>query len=319
MSEELWYVKLANGDVHKVTLDQLDTAFQAGHIDENTMVLAEGLDTWSKLGDVAGLGEEEAEAPASPAKAPAADPSHGFDLSRTYDAPAYVAPPAPSAYVPSQAQTLPMQNSPYAATRAAAAQAAPVQRYAAPVAMAPAPSPYVPTSLRPLSMDLEGDLDIPVRRKSRWGFVVAVVGLAGIAGGIGFAAQKMHFGQSSTDDIASVAAAAAVAPPPPAVQAPPPADPTPSPAAPSFVAPSSNASAATATAGGTTVSDNSPLNPQFTTQLNEKVKLSSAGKGRDAKSKGRHGGAPAASHGPAKVKSPFTTGGNKFDPLNSSI
>src|SRR5512135_929684 len=58
MSEELWYVKLANGDVHRVTLDQLDGAFQAGHIDESTMVLAAGGSTWTKLGDLAGLDDE---------------------------------------------------------------------------------------------------------------------------------------------------------------------------------------------------------------------------------------------------------------------
>ena len=40
--ENLWYVKTPDGDVHRVTLDQLDEAFQAGRIDENVMVLAAG-------------------------------------------------------------------------------------------------------------------------------------------------------------------------------------------------------------------------------------------------------------------------------------
>jgi hypothetical protein len=63
-SGDLWYVKLGSGDVHKVTLDQLDEAFQAGHVDENTMVLAANGTRWMKLGDAAGLDDAPAPAPA---------------------------------------------------------------------------------------------------------------------------------------------------------------------------------------------------------------------------------------------------------------
>lgn len=65
--ENLWYVKTADGDVHRVTLDQLDEAFQAGRIDENVMVLAAGATKWAKLGELAGLDE-----PAKPAATPIA-------------------------------------------------------------------------------------------------------------------------------------------------------------------------------------------------------------------------------------------------------
>src|SRR5580658_4560739 len=54
---DLWYVMLADGDVHRVTLDQLDEAFQAGHIDQETLVLAEGARQWTPLGTLAGLDE----------------------------------------------------------------------------------------------------------------------------------------------------------------------------------------------------------------------------------------------------------------------
>ena len=56
MSADLFYVKLADGDVHRVSLDQLDDAFQAGHIDGGTMVLADGSDKWTTLGALAGMG-----------------------------------------------------------------------------------------------------------------------------------------------------------------------------------------------------------------------------------------------------------------------
>jgi len=62
--ENLWYVKTEDGDVHRVTLDQLDEAFQAGRIDENVMVLAAGAQKWAKLSALAGLDE-----PAAPSTA----------------------------------------------------------------------------------------------------------------------------------------------------------------------------------------------------------------------------------------------------------
>ncbi len=52
---DLWYVKTADGDVDRVTLDQLDEAFNGGHIDENVMVLPAGEATWVRLGALLGL------------------------------------------------------------------------------------------------------------------------------------------------------------------------------------------------------------------------------------------------------------------------
>ncbi len=63
--DNLWYVKTPDGDVHRVTLDQLDEAFQAGRIDENVMVLAAGATKWAKLGELAGLDEPAQKAPAA--------------------------------------------------------------------------------------------------------------------------------------------------------------------------------------------------------------------------------------------------------------
>jgi len=70
--ENLWYVKTPDGDVHRVTLDQLDEAFQAGRIDENVMVLAAGATKWAKLGELAGLDDEPP--PAKTTRAPAYAP-----------------------------------------------------------------------------------------------------------------------------------------------------------------------------------------------------------------------------------------------------
>jgi hypothetical protein len=61
--ENLWYVKTDDGDVHRVTLDQLDEAFQAGRINENVMVLGGAATRWTKLGQLAGLDEAPPPAP----------------------------------------------------------------------------------------------------------------------------------------------------------------------------------------------------------------------------------------------------------------
>jgi hypothetical protein len=349
MSEELWYVKLANGDVHRVTLDQLDGAFQAGHIDENTMVLSAGTDTWTTLADLLGGGDEQdeqdepaAEASYVPQHAAAeveyvpqhaaaeaqyipqvAQPSYVPQVAQ----PSYIPQVAQPSYVPQVAQPsyvpqaapvarAPQAHAPYASPQTPVPYVAPAP--VAPVAqarqyVAPVPA-YAPNTIRPLSMDLgdASDFDLPVRKSSKKGLFVAVIGLAAIAGGVGFVAQKASHG-SGGDDIASVAAAAAMAAPPPAAD---PVLPTPTPApAPAPIAPST----LTTTSAQAAPSEGSPLNPSFTTRFNEttKQKLLANDKAHDSKAKARHsGGAPSSGHPKSQV---FTTGGNKYDPLNSSI
>jgi hypothetical protein len=60
---DLWYVKLANGDVHRATLDQIQEAFEGGQIDASTLVLGADETTWKTLGELAGLGDEPAPVP----------------------------------------------------------------------------------------------------------------------------------------------------------------------------------------------------------------------------------------------------------------
>ena len=63
-NEELWSIVLPTGAISQGTLDQLDEAFQAGHINGDTLVLAPGATEWSKLGDLAGIDTPAATAPA---------------------------------------------------------------------------------------------------------------------------------------------------------------------------------------------------------------------------------------------------------------
>ena len=222
--ENLWYVKTPDGDVHRVTLDQLDEAFQAGRIDENVMVLAAGATKWAKLSDLAGLDE-----------------------------------PA-------------------------------------------APPPAMPSSLRPVSMDLSLDLDENAfKKKSRKGVVVgAILGILAVFGGI-LVANRAHLGSGGD----TTAAAAAPAPPP---AAPPPATAdTPAPAP----SPAPVATTAASDANANKLTDA------------QKAKLAAADKALEAKSRAHKKSRAVAGgggHSSSKYKSQgFTTGGNKFDPLNASL
>lgn len=62
---DLWYVKTADGDVDRMTLDQLDDAFNAGRIDENVTVLPAGESNWVRLGTLLGLDQPATPSPVS--------------------------------------------------------------------------------------------------------------------------------------------------------------------------------------------------------------------------------------------------------------
>jgi hypothetical protein len=240
----LWYVKLSDGDVEPLTLDELDEAFQLGHVNAHTMVLADGAAQWARLGELAGLDQ-------------------------------------------------------------------PPQRYAPPPQQRQAYVPIMPSSIRPVSVDLSdfGDDDASFRPKKSKKWMLGVVAVAGVLGFAAFEAQRS--GVVSVDRVMAMinpASAPAVAAAPVAPPAPPPpaAAPAPSPDPAAAAAPSSTESG---------------LANRFTPDVREK--LAASDKQREAKAK-MHAKAHAAyvpvhtsaSHGKAQG---FTTGGNKFDPLNATI
>jgi hypothetical protein len=278
--DDLWFVKLPNGDVHHVTIDQLDTAFEAGHIDANTLVLAEGSTQWTRLGEAAGLDEAPAPAPT----------------------PAVVYSPTPGPVTMPPLQTVAV---------------APVARaaYAPPAASRPQPAyrpyatPATPAgSIRPMAMDLGSDLDfddMPFKKSgSRTGWVVAVLSLALVGGGTGYAATHGIALGGIGGGSSTVSAAAMVAPPPVAPE-PAPAPPAPAPL-PQVQAP----------LAGTLPAVESGLNPRFTQA--QKEKLLQADKVHDDQAKSRQS-SHYSPHAKYKSSSTFTKGGNKFDPLNSDL
>jgi hypothetical protein len=69
-TEDRYYTQVEAGDVRLFTLDQLDAAFNAGLIHENTYVCLEGDSQWLTLAEVAGLGDEEPEPASGPQPVP---------------------------------------------------------------------------------------------------------------------------------------------------------------------------------------------------------------------------------------------------------
>jgi hypothetical protein len=283
VEDSLWYVKLADGDVERVTLDQLDEAFQNGQIDENSMVLAAGSDQWMRLADL--LQASDATPPPPP---PTPVPQRSAQPAVMQ---ATVAQPAPFGARP--AAQAPFVHSPGTPQRPAAAG-------------------FIPAStLRPISLDLGGDVDIHYPKRSRKGVVVGVLGTALVLGGAAFFAVTRTAGSASADTTPAFAAAAAVPLPAPTTP--------PEPAA----APAPPAQLQASNGGSSSVMDPTHMgdSPQRLTD-GQKQKLLDADKTKKPTSHERShsGGGSVAAHSPPKSKSPtFTTGGNKFDPLNSSL
>jgi hypothetical protein len=222
-TEDLWYVKTPDGDVHRVTLDQLDEAFQAGRIDGKAMCLAAGATKWQSLSELAGLDE------AAPTAAP--------------------------------------------------------------------PAPMMPSSLRPVSMDLSLDLDENAFKKKspKRLAAVGIVGLLAVCGGV-LVANRMHLGSeappaAAAGTLVSTPAATTAAPPPPAPDPPPVAAAAPV-----------------------------PTTPQLTDDQKNKVAAADKALADKLKSKKKTHAAASSGGGSHKYKSQgFATGGAKGDPLSSTL
>jgi hypothetical protein len=65
-SVQMWQVQLPNGIVHEVSVDQIDEAFESGHINESTLVREVGTAEWSTLAQMAGLDENPAPVSTAP-------------------------------------------------------------------------------------------------------------------------------------------------------------------------------------------------------------------------------------------------------------
>ncbi len=150
---DLWHVQVAAGDLRTMSLDELDSAFQDGVINEGTYVRHDGADTWAQLGQV--LGSDDAEAPLH-------EP-HAADLDTIPAPPAASEPPiavAPLAAAPAPVTAL--------------AFAPPSSAYEMRVSAPPA-SFGGPLSTSPMVAPISySDIEIPNMRSSKRGVFVAL-------------------------------------------------------------------------------------------------------------------------------------------------
>jgi hypothetical protein len=265
---DFWHVRLPNGSVCTLTLDELDDAFQAGQIDENIFVLQHGATAWTTLGALLGI---EAAPPAPPARAQAVmvapTPASGYASFSTY-------PSAPS----------------------------------------PDSAPF--GSLRPTVSELDIDEDMDFgrsrssgKKKALVAFAVAALALVGF--GVANPNRTAATWAKARSLLANTASApvAAAAPPPAEIPVPAPAPP---PAQPVATTPPVQ-SAQSAQSDADRLSDD------------KKKALLDADKAHAAQHQAKASAAAAAA--PARRsstyksdgKTVFHKGGNKYDPLNSSL
>ncbi|RYZ06445.1 MAG: hypothetical protein EOO73_15840 [Myxococcales bacterium] len=299
-TEDRYYTQVEAGDVRLFTLDQLDAAFNAGLIHENTYVCLEGESEWLTLAEVAGLGDEEEEA------APVS-------------APQLIAHPAAHAPAP-YAQSFAAQPFGVAASPSIVPSAPSVAPYSvAPMVMTP--------SIRPVVNDLafDDDLDMmAMRPKRRMGKVVA--GLAVLAlGGLGFAVvQSGGIRLPKLGDDAAKASAASMslssmkqaeAPKPVVAPTPEPAKPEP----PKEEAKPAEASADSSDTEKAKKSEDDRFSEEMKAALLNKDKKQAA---TSKQKKTARGAVAAKSKGggkAAKAGGGFKAGGSAYDPLNGKL
>ncbi|MEI9952630.1 MAG: DUF4339 domain-containing protein [Pseudomonadota bacterium] len=308
-SEDRFYAQFDSREVELMTLDELQAAFEAGQIHENTFVCREGDSEWLTLAEVAGLGEEPEPEPAPVVERRPPTPERRPEMALAGES----RPP-----MPERRPEMP-QRRPEMATQPAARFQAQSVPPAAPSAAAPSLS-YAPVTSNVDYSNLDFD-ELAMRPKRRWGLVLAAAAVLALAGGGTVFAlngggkalasaipDKAALETAASHSQASLTLATLEANKPSEPERPAPVAPsTPEPVA--AVAP---APAAEAPKSG---------------QLSEDMKqaLLASDKSRETKkakkSKGRATTASAAPRRGGKVASSggFKSGGSAYDPLNGKL
>ncbi|MFZ5889961.1 MAG: hypothetical protein ACOY0T_02745 [Myxococcota bacterium] len=308
-ADDRWYVQFDSKEVRLMTLDEIQEAFEAGLIHENTYLIEVGASNWQTLADVAGLNEEDDEEPAADAApAPAAPAPQPVVAQPALQPVAAAAMPARVAPAPTPAA----QPFPPAAAPASVAP----QSAWPPVATARAPQSVVPSapyssgmnSTMPVVQDLDLDMSGASFKTGKRTALIAAFAAVVVLGGGGFALANM--------DSQPASAPVAAAPAPVATTSPFKMDPAPSaPSTPSTT--SSSSSSSDSKADSSSGSSN---------KLSEDMKaaLLASDKGKAASKKGSTRTASATRHaaaggGKKSGGGVFKSGGSDHDPLNSKL
>ena len=319
-TEDRYYAQFDSREVKLMTLDELDEAFNAGHIHENTFVCREGESEWLTLAIVAGIGQDEEE----PEPAPVVERRPPMPGARAHETAAERRPPMPGTRVEAAAveRRPPMPTAGDRRPPMPARGAQPVSAYpslapAAPIA-ASTPLSFAPVTSTIQYQDSDTD-EFALRPKRRIGLMVAIaVGLALAGAGTVFAlnggrsaiASAMPSGASlqaaGANTQASLTLSKIEAKPSAAVAPTPAPEPAPAPAPAETAAPTDGSKA-----GFSDDMKQALLNAD----KEHKVKTSQKRRGGAT-----HAAAPAAHRGRAASNSTgFKSGGSAYDPLNGKL
>jgi hypothetical protein len=288
-TEDRYHTQIEAGDVRLFTLDQLDAAFNAGLIHENTYVCLEGGSEWLTLGEVAGLGDEE---PVS--------------------APVPVAQPVP------QART---------AAPAWGVAASPSVIPAAPYSVAPMVMPRsIAPVTNDLSFDDDYEM-MAMRPKRRAGKIVA--GLAVLAlGGLGFAVVQsggIKLPKLNLDNNVSQASAASLTvsnlnnSQPASKPVAPPVVETPKPEAAKVEEPKTDSASKPAESDTTAKKTEDRFSEEMKAALLNKDQKQAAGTKQKKAARSAVAAKKPAKAGAGKSATGFKTGGSAYDPLNGKL
>ncbi len=310
---DLWHVESSSGEVLVVTIEQLDEAFNLGHVNEQTRVWQEGMPVAVSLRELLGLDSEDSAEQRFEEPPPAVEPRYAQAPAPHANAQQAQA-PAPSHYPPAAAPS-------YRPPAAGAASGPSTTSVWPPpvVATSVRPSASVPPpsgppgswqmnavpSVMPTAFDVEDDFVPFARPRSRSGLVFGMVGALALAAG------AMAYMNSNAD---ATTAAATVAP--------------------AVVAPAQSRALDTGNAPlhlsdvppAEITKPDAPLAAPATPNVDENLSLREVAlRAANAKSKSHaHARAAAAGkgrrHGRSNVAAfKSTKGGSKYDPLNGSL
>jgi hypothetical protein len=180
-SEDRFYAQFDSREVELMTLDELQAAFEAGQIHENTFVCREGDSEWLTLAEVAGLGEAE-----EPEPSPVLETRPPMPSRRPEPAALETRPPMPSRRPEAPAS----ESRPPMPARRPEMNTLPAQRFqqvAQSVPPAALAQPVSPLSYAPVTSNIDYanlDLDeLALRPKRRFGLVLAAAAVLALAGG----------------------------------------------------------------------------------------------------------------------------------------
>lgn len=300
--EDRFYVQFDSREVELMTLDELQTAFEAGQIHENTYVCKEGESEWLTLAIVAGLGEEEEEEAPAPVSAVERRPP-----------------------MPERRPAMPVasESRPPMPERRPEMNTMPAQRFQSQVPSVvisqPAPLSYAPVTSNIDLSSLDLDDETALRPKRRWGLLMAaaavlVVGGGGAAfalsgGGAAIASAMPNEAQlkaAANNSQASLSLAHLEQP-----KAAEPVAPAPAPEPAAAAAPAAEATpAASDKAGFSDEMKQALLAADKSNAKKHGVKAAKGGKARAAAAAPRRG---------KGVASGFKSGGSAYDPLNGKL